>query len=736
MDRNSNRKLLVVESPTKAKTLKRYLDRDFVVLASKGHIKDLPENRLGVDIERGFLPKYILLKEKKPQVKEIVNAAKKSSIVYLGSDPDREGEAIAFHIAEEIKKAANPDIKRVLFFEITREEVRRAISEPGEIDINKVYAQQARRVLDRLVGYKVSPLLWKVISKGLSAGRVQTVALRLLCERERAILAFKPEKYYVIHAIFEKDGIRFKAVLKRYKDKRIERIKDKDEALKIVEALKNSEFEVVSYKETVKRVSPPPPLKTSTLQQEASNRFNFSSKRTMLLAQELYEGVDLPDGRRGLITYMRTDSVRIADKAIHSIRKLIGEKFESRYLPPKPRIYRDKGPVQGAHEAIRPTDVQRTPEDLKPFLRDDLLKIYTVIWKRAVASQVKEAEFNQRDVVLRAQDYDFESSGKTLIFDGFYKILGEPPKDNPIPKLERGEILKPVDINIEEKTTEPPRRYTEATLIRELESKGVGRPSTYAPTISTLFERKYVVREKAFLKPTELGMLVYDILIPRFPGLFDVSFTAKMEEELDKVEEGKLSWQELLEKFYENFKRELEEVENKIAEIKRETEEETGEKCPICGSSLIVKWGRYGKFLACSNFPDCKYSRPLKNEIVEGEKCPNCGKEMVIRAGKTGRFLVCIDYPKCKGVKPLSTGVKCPECGGDLIERRNRKGQVFYACSNYPDCKFTLSEKPLSTPCPECNYPLLVEVKRGRFRHLRCPSCRKTFKEKDIKGKS
>ena len=519
--------------------------------------------------------------------------------------------------------------------------------------------------------------------------------------------------------------------MRKYKDKKVDRIKNKEDADKIPNELRDTLFGVINFKESKKKVTPPPPLKTSTLQQEASNRFNFSSKKTMLLAQELYEGVDLPDGRRGLVTYMRTDSVRIADKAINSIRKLIRDKFDASYLPLKGRIYKDKGPIQGAHEAIRPTDVERTPEELKSFLKEDLLKIYSLIWKRAVASQMKEAEFIQRDVSLEARNYVFEGSGRTLIFDGFYRVLGEPPKDVTIPQLETGEKLKPVELKVEEKTTEPPKRYTEATLIRELESKGVGRPSTYAPTISTLFERKYIVKERSFLKPTELGMLVYDILIPRFPELFDVSFTAKMEEELDKVEEGELSWQKLLENFYKDFRKELEEVENKIAEIKKETIEKTTEKCPICGGTLVVKWGKYGKFIACSNFPECKYSRPLENEVKEGEKCPECDKEMVIRTGRTGRFLVCIDYPKCQGMKPLSTGVKCPECGGELIERKNRKGQVFYACSNYPDCKFTLSNNPIDIVCPECGYPLLVESKRGKIIFLKCPECKKFFKKKN-----
>ena len=724
------KKVLVVESPSKAKTLKKYLGRGFDVLASMGHVKDLPTSKLGVDIERGFKPHYVILKGKREVLKKIKEAAKKAEVVYLGSDPDREGEAIAFHIAQEI--GSGPEIKRVLFYEITKEEVKRAVENPEEINMDRVYAQQARRILDRLVGYKVSPFLWKVIRRGLSAGRVQTVALRLLCEREEKIRAFVPEVYWVVSAILEKDGVRFKALLKGKKGEKAGRIKSEEEAKKILEELEKSKFIVEEVRKTEKKIKPPPPYKTSTMQQDAASKLGFSAKYTMMLAQELYEGVDLPEGRLGLITYMRTDSVRMADRAIASIREIIASDGGEEYLPPRKRVHGDRGKVQGAHEAVRPTYPEKKPETLRGALKSELFRLYNLIWRRAVASQAKEALQEIKKVSISASDYILEAEGKKLLFDGFYRFLGEKPSVVLLPELASGDEVKLVKLELERKQTEPPRRYTEATLIQALEAKGIGRPSTYAPTISTLYERKYMEREGRYLKPTELGELVNRILIPRFPEIFDVGFTARMEEELDKVEEGTYSWQELLKDFYERFKAELEKVQNDVEDLKKETMEVTEEKCPLCGRPLVIRWGRYGKFLACSGYPECKYTKPLDEELTD-EKCPVCGKPMVVRYGKNGRFLACIDYPKCPGTKPYTTGIKCPRCGkGELIERRSKKGKIFYGCSRYPECDFVVWGRPVEIECPSCGFPILVEKKRGKSTYYSCPSCGKNFKKKDL----
>ncbi|RKZ00250.1 MAG: type I DNA topoisomerase [Candidatus Hydrothermota bacterium] len=676
------KKLLIVESPTKAKTIKRYLGDEFLVLASKGHIKDLPKSRFGVDIEHGFKPTYVTIHGKSSVIKAIKEAAKRADVIYLGSDPDREGEAIAYHVAQEVRKVGKNDIKRVLFYEITKDEVKKAIENPQEIDMWKVEAQLARRILDRIVGYKVSPLLWKAIHKGLSAGRVQTVALRLIVEREKEIQSFVPQKYWRLIAFFEKDGVRFKAV---YQPK----IEDEKEAKRLLELARQSEFVVKSFSKSMKSTAPPPPYKTSTLQQDASNKLGFSAKFTMRLAQELYEGVELPDGTmHGLITYMRTDSVRMADKAIAAIRKLVEEQFGKEYLPAKPRKHRDKGTIQGAHEAIRPTEFERTPDSLGGALRRELHKLYSLIWRRAVASQMASAKFEVRTAELTGNEgLSLRAEGKILKFDGFYRVLGDKPQDVLLPELVEGEKLKPVEVKLEEKETEPPKRYTEATLIKALEAKGIGRPSTYAPTIATLFEREYIVKDGRALKPTELGILVNDMLIPRFPELFDVNFTAKMEAQLDEVEGGKLHWQELLRRFYEKFSKELEKVESNISELKNASIQVLDEKCPVCGRPLVVRWGRYGKFIACSGYPECRYTRPI-NDIVEG--------------------------------------VRCPKCGSQIARRRSKKGRIYYACVNQ-DCDFVMFNEPVGVKCPNCGFEIMGRVRKGRFKNkkiiLRCPNC-------------
>jgi len=724
------KKLLVVESPTKAKTIKGYLGKDFDVVASKGHIKDLPENKFGVSIKQGFKPYYIILPGKKKVVQEIQQKAKVSQEVFIGSDPDREGEAIAQHVKEVINKTdRKKNVKRVLFFEITKEEVKNAINNPQEIDINKVNAQQARRILDRIVGYMVSPVLWRILRKGLSAGRVQTVALRLICEREKERERFQPETYFLVKALFEKDGQKFEALLKtkgKLKDKTIvEDIKSKLPGLTGI---------VETFKKDKKFITPYPPYKTSTLQQDASQKLGFTPKRTMQLAQELYEGVNIQGERKGLITYMRTDSVRISEKAINTTRKVIKDKFGSELLPLKPRKFKEKKiQIQGAHEAIRPTYPTITPSDIQNEIKKELFKLYNLIWKRALASQAKSAEEEHSKATIKVGQYIFEAQGKKVLFPGFYKILDYSPNYKQLPEMKPGDQIKLIDLSIEEKQTEPPARYTEATLIKALEANGVGRPSTYAPTLSTLYQRKYIIKQKSSLVPTELGMLVYEILIPRFKEIFDVEFTARMEEMLDKVENGEITKEELLEQFYSRFKIELDNFVRESKSIKKELEV-TEENCPICGAPLVIRWSKYGKFLACSKYPECKYTRPLEMEVAEGIKCPVCGKDMILREGRTGRFYTCIDYPRCPGTLPYTTGVKCPECGGDLIERKNKRGQIFYACSNYPKCKFTLSNKPVPIKCPKCGFNFLVVHKKGRKELYKCIKCNSIFTKEELEN--
>ena len=727
---SKNKKLLVVESPTKAKTIKGYLGKDFDVVASKGHIKDLPENKFGVSIKQGFKPYYIILPGKEKVVQEIQQKAKVSQEVFIGSDPDREGEAIAQHVKEVINKTdRKKNVKRVLFFEITKEEVKNAINNPQEIDINKVNAQQARRILDRIVGYMVSPVLWRILRKGLSAGRVQTVALRLICEREKERERFQPETYFLVKALFEKDGQKFEALLKtkgKLKDKTIvEDIKSKLPGLTGI---------VETFKKDKKFITPYPPYKTSTLQQDASQKLGFTPKRTMQLAQELYEGVNIQGERKGLITYMRTDSVRISEKAINTIRKVIKDKFGSELLPLKPRKFKEKKiQIQGAHEAIRPTYPTITPSDIQNEIKKELFKLYNLIWKRALASQARNATEEHSKATIKVGQYIFEAQGKKVLFPGFYKILDYSPNYKQLPEMKPGDQIKLIDLSIEEKQTEPPARYTEATLIKALEANGVGRPSTYAPTLSTLYQRKYIIKQKSSLVPTELGMLVYEILIPRFKEIFDVEFTARMEEMLDKVENGEMTKEELLEQFYSRFKIELDNFVRESKSIKKELEV-TEENCPICGAPLVIRWSKYGKFLACSKYPECKYTRPLEMEVAEGIKCPVCGKDMILREGRTGRFYACIDYPRCPGTLPYTTGVKCPECGGDLIERKNKRGQIFYACSNYPKCKFTLSNKPVPIKCPKCGFNFLVIHKKGRKELYKCIKCNSIFTKEELEN--
>ncbi len=722
-------KLIIVESPTKSKTIENYL-KGFVVKASMGHIKDLPKSKLGIDINNGFKPHYIILMNKRKIVKEIKELSAKAKEIYIATDPDREGEAIAYHLKEEINK----DVKRVLFYEMTKDGIREGMSNPLDIDIKKVESQKTRRVLDRLVGYLVSPILWKAIKRGLSAGRVQSAVLRILCEREDEIEKFIPEKYYVITGVFEKGKDRFKGKLIEIDGKKAE-IKNKEYAEDILNQIKKEDYSILSVLKKIKKQETLPPLITSSLEREAATRFKFSTKKTMLIAQQLYEGIDLKEGRVGLITYMRTDSVRLSDKAIKEIRETIRNNFGVDYLPEKPNVFKEKKTTQGAHEAIRPTFIQYTPDSIKNYLTKDQFNIYKLIWERAVASQMKPAEWENTSVKIKGGKFLFEASSRRLIFDGFLKVLGIPKEEEQLPELFANDKVKLIEANYEEKETQPPPRYTEGTIVKKMEDVGIGRPSTYAPTVSLLIERGYVKSVKGVLYVQELGKIVNSILIKHFKDLFDVKFTSIMEEELDEIEEGNKESLNVIKEFYEPFEKKLKEVNSMMIEIKKDYEQETDIKCELCGRPMVVKWGRYGKFLACSGWPECKNTKPINNnekkgEVVKDRKCPKCGSELYIKNGKFGRFIACSRYPECDFTESLFIDTKCPKCNSDIVERKSKKGKIYYVCSN-KECKEIFWSKPLNIECPVCGskYVLLKKSKSGE---KYCPVCEK-YIDKEIK---
>jgi DNA topoisomerase-1 len=716
-------KLVIVESPTKARTLGKYLGKGFVVKASMGHLIDLPTKVLGVDIDKGFAPQYTVVKGREKTLKELASAAAKADRVFLASDPDREGEAIAYHIANRLGRDSKK-FRRILLYEITREAVKRALEEPQEIDLAKVEAQQARRILDRLVGYLVSPVLWKTVRRGLSAGRVQSVALRLICEREKEIVAFLPREYWSIEALLKGKRKPFGAKLVTAGKKSIE-IRSAEQAGGIVEDLKKAVFRVDAVERREKKRNPPPPFITSTLQQEASKRLAFSASRTMVVAQQLYEGIEISDeGPVGLITYMRTDAVRLNEDAVQQVRKYIEGKFGKVFLPAEPNVYRSRKTAQGAHEAIRPTDVKRTPETLKGNLSKDQLKLYQLIWARFVACQMTPAVYDTVSVKITGRSpqetYALKATGSALKFPGFLAVYrgDEEEQEEPLPEVAEGEGLKALQIELKQHFTEPSPRYTEASLIKELESRGIGRPSTYAPILSVIQKRDYVSKEKASLRPMELGMVVNDLLVSRFPDTFDYGFTAEMEEELDKVEERKMGWQKVLLDFYLPFKLRLAEFEKERQAIRMDLAK-TDEICELCGKPMVVRWSRYGKFLACSGYPKCKNLKSLggKEEPAlerTDEKCPTCGGEMVVRKGRFGRFLACSNYPKCKTTKSLGIGLKCPRpgCGGEFVERTSKSRRTFYSCSNYPKCKLVSWERPVGGRCSRCGETLVKSQRK------------------------
>ena len=789
--------LVIVESPAKAKTINKYLGKQYVVKASLGHIKDLPKKDLAVDVEHGFEPRYEIIEGKRKLLSELKQAAKGVESIYLAADPDREGEAICFHLQEELqgKKNGGPQIYRVMFNEITKNAIQKAFQNPGMVDEKLVDAQQARRVLDRLVGYKISPLLWDKVRRGLSAGRVQTVALRVIVERESEIAAFIKNEYWTIDAglAARKPPLLNAHLIK--KDDQTPELGNREATDQVVAQLDGAEYIVKSVGTREKRRNPVAPFITSTLQQESSRKLRFSVKRTMILAQRLYEGIELgKEGAVGLITYMRTDSTRVSEDALQEARAYIAVKFGPEFLPESANIYKSKKDAQDAHEAVRPTSMEHSPDDVAKYLAEDELKLYRLIWNRFVASQMTPAVFDQTTIDISARgkdsgDYLFRATGSVLKFGGFLKVYEE-GKDQAdeedeemkhrLPAVAEGEHLKLRSLAPEQHFTEPPPRYNEATLVKKLEADGVGRPSTYASILSTIQEREYVRKEGGRFYPTELGRVVTGLLLENFDDIFDVQYTARMEEELDEIEAGKIAWRVAIGEFYEKFDKDLKHAEEHMTNIKR-MERPTDLICEKCGKPLVIKWGRHGSFIACTGYPDCTYTRELtvdlpdvdkidlaeqgdeeycencgrpmvlkkgrfgtffactgypdckttkpiggtqkKPDVPLDEKCPVCGSNMVLKTGRFGEFTACGNYPTCKHVKQKTIGMKCPECSeGEVVERRSKRGKTFYGCNRWPDCNFVTWGKPVQEKCPECGGPYMVEkwLKAGPV--LQCPN--------------
>jgi len=803
--------LVIIESPGKAKAIQKYLGKGFVVEASFGHVKDLPKSTLGVDIDNNFETEYVVIPGKEKVLAKLKKLALSADSIYLAPDPDREGEAIAWHLAEELgdgktkkkkkkKEGGEPDrIRRVTFNEITKRAVQEAFEHPHDIDRNLVDAQQARRVLDRLVGYQVSPLLWDKVRRGLSAGRVQTVALRLIVEREREIKAFQKVEYWTIDAHLA--GPKPPAFDARFVGKGEEKVEvnNGEDAEKIRAALEKADWLVRTVERKERRRNATPPFTTSKLQQDSSRKLRFSVKRTMMIAQRLYEGVELgEEGSVGLITYMRTDSTRVSNEALAEVREYITSQYGKDYLPESPNVYKEKKAAQAAHEAIRPTSAMRHPDQIKQYLKEDEYKVYKLIWQRFVASQITPAVFDQTTVDIDAKSgaetFWFRVTGSVPKFDGFLKVYeeskeGKDEEDeelkHKLPPLEAGQKLTLRELKPEQHFTEPPPRYNEASLVKELEERGIGRPSTYSAILSTIQERQYVQKLGGKFVPTEIGLVVTDLLVENFRDIFDVQYTARLEEELDEIEEGKEKWVDALSEFYKKFEKDLHYAEKHMENIKR-MEKPTDEKCERCGSPLVIKWGkhgsffacssydkedpntctftkenpidlpdldsadiqettqeeycencgrvmvlkrgRFGQFMACTGYPDCKTTRRLDQgkkvpDIPLDELCPKCGRNMMIRHGRYGEFTTCSGYPDCKYVKQNFIGMKCPLCKeGELVEKRARKGNTFYGCGNYPKCKFTSANKPIPEKCPDCGHEYLVEkfLKAGPV--IACPN--------------
>jgi len=753
--------LVIVESPAKAKTLERYLGRDFQVKASVGHVVDLPKSKLGVDVKKNFTPDFHVIQTKKKVIDDLKKAAKGKEHIYLASDPDREGEAIAWHIADQVAKN-HKRVHRVLINEITKKAVQDAIAKPQELDRNKFDAQIARRVLDRLVGYQISPILWKKVRRGLSAGRVQSVAVRLVCEREREIRAFESVEYWSLTALLEgRLQPSFKARLAQWQGQKLDnkkfRLESEQSVQDILKSLQDASWVIAEVEKKERRRYPTPPFVTSKLQQEAARKLGFQPRRTMQLAQQLYEGIELGnEGSVGLITYMRTDSTRVSADALAAVRQHIHGQYGKDYLPAKPNTFRSKKGSQDAHEAIRPTSLDYSPERVRRYLRRDLFQLYSLIWDRFVASQMVPAVYDQTSFEIPVKEALFRATGQQMKFEGFMKVYiegrdertgqadgaeddgaDEPQEqEGVLPDLRKGDALNLLSMDPRQHFTQPPPRYTQASLIKELDEKGIGRPSTYAAIISNILDREYVLQnEGRSLAPTDLGFLVTDLLVESFPDILNVEFTAGMEDELDKIEEGKEKWTKAMKRFYTPFSRDLKKAEKEMRDVKRQ-EVPTDIDCDKCGAKMVIKWGRNGEFLACPNYPECKNTKNFKRsetgeigiapEEEVKEICGECGRPMLLRWGKFGKFLGCSGYPECKNIqpleKPVDLGIKCPECAeGNIKERKSRWGKVFYGCDKYPECKFASWDKPMPTPCPDCASPILVEkVTKRNGRTHRC----------------
>ncbi len=721
--------LIIVESPAKARTIGNFLGKEYKVVASKGHIRDLPKNSFGITIDENgqFIPSYSIPQDASTTVKELKRLAKEAETVFIATDEDREGEAIGFHIAVSIDK--DPAVlPRIVFHEITKNAIFEALKHPRRLDMNNINAQQTRRLLDRMVGYKLSPLLGSKIQKGLSAGRVQSSTLKIIVDREREIQAFKPVEYWSVDAIFKSD---IEALIYEYNGDKIEKLTIGTQQLadEIVAAAKSEQFSVASVEQTKRKTKPAPPFMTSTLQQSASTQLGFSPKKTMIIAQKLYEGVKTDKGVSGVITYMRTDSLNLSKEAVFGVRDFIQKIYGDEYLPSKPRNYVTKAKAaQEAHEAIRPTMIEFTPKVAASYLLPDELKLYRLIYNRFLACQMVDAEFESQTIFFTGDKTSFKASGSKLLFDGFYRAGGYSEKDKLLPELQLGQLIELQKIGAQQHFTEPPPRYNEASLIKKLESMGIGRPSTYAPTITILQTRHYIEIEKKQILPTEIAFTVTELLERHFTEIVDSSFTSKMEDTLDMIGEGKEDWQNVLADFYGPFLQQIEAGKTNIKSLK--TAIATGEVCPECGGELLLRKGNYGEFIACGNFPKCKYTKntnadkPKEQEETQ-EVCDKCGAPMVIKSSKRGKFLACSAYPKCKNAKPLTPpktlSATCPECGGTLQERDSKRGK-FFGCTNYPKCKFIANFEPVDKKCPKCNYTMGKKTLRGKevFECFKC----------------
>ncbi|MFP6022212.1 type I DNA topoisomerase [Helicobacter pylori] len=731
--------LIIVESPAKAKTIKNFLDKNYEVIASKGHVRDLSKFALGIKIdETGFTPNYVVDKDHKELVKQIIELSKKASITYIATDEDREGEAIGYHVACLIggKLESYP---RIVFHEITQNAILNALKTPRKIDMSKVNAQQARRFLDRIVGFKLSSLISSKITKGLSAGRVQSAALKLVIDKEREIKAFKPLTYFTLDAYFEPH---LEAQLISYKGNKLkaQELIDEKKAQEIKNELEKESYAISSIVKKSKKSPTPPPFMTSTLQQSASSLLGFSPTKTMSIAQKLYEGVATPQGVMGVITYMRTDSLNIAKEALEEARNKILKDYGKDYLPPKAKVYSSKNKnAQEAHEAIRPTSIILEPNALKDYLKPEELKLYTLIYKRFLASQMQDALFESQSVVVACEKGEFKASGRKLLFDGYYKILGNDDKDKLLPNLKENDPIKLEKLESNAHVTEPPACYSEASLIKVLESLGIGRPSTYAPTISLLQNRDYIKVEKKQISALESAFKVIEILEKHFEEIVDSKFSASLEEELDNIAQNKADYQQVLKDFYYPFMDKIEAGKKNI--ISQKVHEKTGQSCPKCGGELVKKNSRYGEFIACNNYPKCKYIKQTENANNEAtqELCEKCGGEMVQKFSRNGAFLACNNYPECKNTKSLKNtpnakeiieGVKCPECGGDIALKRSKKGS-FYGCNNYPKCNFLSNHKPINKRCEKCHYLMSERMYRKKKVH-ECIKCKeRVFLEED-----